>query len=368
MKQPNYKIALIGDILSKGGAEKVQARLSFFFESKGIEIHHVIFNDDITYQYAGVLFNLGRLKSSSNGVLNKVVRIIALKKYLRKHRFDFIIDFRTKRNYRREEILTNYLYKSPYILSVHSFNINYYFPKNKAHAEKIFRKAYGIVGVSKAIAEKIKDEFSFKNVTTIYNPIDLPEIERLSEEALNIDAPYFLGIGRMKDNIKQFDQMIEAYGKSEAKKKGIKLVIIGDGPDKNSLQSLVKESNLEQYVNLVPFTNNPYPYYKCALATLLTSKFEGFPNTLIESLAVGTPVVSYNCKSGPDEIITHEYNGLLVQDQDIGAMTEAINKMSLQDEMYNNCKTNAKSSVELLSLDHIGEQWLKFMNLQDLQR
>ena len=83
IKQPHSKIALVGDMLGEGGAEKVQARLSFYFEQQGVEVHHIIVRDIVTYQYAGTLFNMGKLKNKSNGLFNKLKRLLALKKYLK---------------------------------------------------------------------------------------------------------------------------------------------------------------------------------------------------------------------------------------------------------------------------------------------
>ena len=65
MLQPKIKIALVGEMLSRGGAERVQARLSQYFEAAGIEIHHVVFIDEVTYSYAGAVLNLGKQKTLS---------------------------------------------------------------------------------------------------------------------------------------------------------------------------------------------------------------------------------------------------------------------------------------------------------------
>jgi N-acetylgalactosamine-N,N'-diacetylbacillosaminyl-diphospho-undecaprenol 4-alpha-N-acetylgalactosaminyltransferase len=354
MKQPRAKIALVGEILSRGGAEKVQARLSFFFEAQDIEVHHIIVRDEITYHYAGVMFNMGKLKNKSNGIFNKYKRFRALKDYLNENRFDFIVDFRVKNNFLQEYFIANKVYKSPYIMSIRSFETSYYFPKNLFLAKRIFRKAFGFVTVSKALEEKITKIYDCKNVKTIYNPIDISEISSLAKAPIDLDFRYFLGIGRMSDNIKQFDHLINAFNNSEAKTNGIKLILIGDGAFKNELEKLVKQIEIEDAVVFIPYTENPFPYYKNAIATVLTSKNEGFPNVLIESLAAGTPVISYDCESGPREIIDDRSNGLLVANQDISAITTAIDLMINDSDLYNNCKANAEKSISHLTLDKIG--------------
>ncbi len=362
IKQPPFKIALVGDMLSMGGAERVQARLSFFFEAQGIAVHHIIVRDMVTYPFAGTLFNMGKLKNKSNGLSNKISRLKALKTYLKEHQFDYIIDFRFKNNFFQEYLIANFLYKSDYVMSIRSFETKYYFPKNNFFAKHIYRKAYGLVTVSKALENKIREDYNYKNVCTIYNPTEREEIQRLASHNSPFDFTYILGVGRM-NAIKQWDHLIEAYAVSEAVPKKIKLVLLGEGNRKDDLQLLAKKLHVEEQVVFVDFKENPFPYLKHAYFTALTSKNEGFPNVLLESLACGTPVVAYNCESGPNEIIIHLQNGLLVENQNIQAMTLAINNMVLNKKLYDICKENTVSSVEKFEFETIGKAWLQFLNI-----
>ena len=139
----------------------------------------------------------------------------------------------------------------------------------------------------------------------------------------------------------------------------------GEGEDNEKLMAMTKARQMEDHVVFLPYQNNTSPLFENALFTVLTSKNEGFPNILIESLSCGTPVVAYDCKSGPSEIISHENNGLLVENQDINAMTEAIDTMISNSEVYQICKKNALESVERFDIETIGNQWLKFLNIPE---
>ena len=166
----------------------------------------------------------------------------------------------------------------------------------------------------------------------------------------------------MKNNVKQFDHLIECYSKSNLPNADIKLLIIGEGNKRATFEKLVLSLNLKDKVIFKGKIDNPFPFYKKALFSVLTSKNEGFPTVLLESLACQTPVVSYNCLSGPSEIITNQENGILVENQNKDKMIEAMNEMISNKQLYLHCKNNAKSSVDKFSIENIGNQWLQLFN------
>lgn len=155
---------------------------------------------------------------------------------------------------------------------------------------------------------------------TIYNPIDFENIEKLSEakeelplkERKLLDSEYICSVGRLDEGQKDFTTLIKAY--SNLVKKGMieeKLVIVGDGPHKNSLETLVKDLNVEKEVIFLGKKSNPYIWIKNSKLFILSSKYEGFPTVLIEALVLNVPTVSSNCLTGPKEILeTGKYGEL----------------------------------------------------------
>lgn len=358
-----YKIALIGYRLSDGGAEKVMAVLSFFFEKQGIEVHTIIVLDAVSYSYAGKLVNLGKMKNKTNGFSNKFSRFLFLKNYLKEHEFDFIIDFRFRIKPIQELLISKWLYKTNTIFTVHSYLINHYMPNWSVLTRYMYGNCYKVVSVSNQSKELIARKHQLKNAITIYNPIDIEEIVRKSEEPVSLNFKYIIGIGQMETNIKQFDKLIEAYAHSTLPQKGIHLVLLGEGKRKNILLKLVKEKKLGDKVHFLGFKQNPFKYLKNAKFFVLSSLNEGLPNVLLESLACNTPVISFDCLTGPSEIIVNKENGLLVENQNGSKMTEAMNLFIEDEVLYQHCKQNALASVQSFSIENIGMQWLDVMKI-----
>jgi N-acetylgalactosamine-N,N'-diacetylbacillosaminyl-diphospho-undecaprenol 4-alpha-N-acetylgalactosaminyltransferase len=174
---------------------------------------------------------------------------------------------------------------------------------------------------------------------------------------------YILAVGNMENRVKQFDKLIYCYSKSDLVNKNIKLIILGEGIFRCELERYVREIKLEHLIEFKGKIDNPFPYYKNAYFTILSSKNEGFPNVLLESLACSTPVIAFDCLSGPTEIILNKENGLLVEDQNSDKLTKAMNLFVEDKELYSYCKENAFDSIQQFSLDNIGKQWLDLMQI-----
>lgn len=342
----NQKIALIGHTLGNSGVEKIHALLSIFFENQGIEVHNILIWDVISYDYSGSIKII-----QSTGELRKIIK---------KNKFDYIIDFRLRSDFFLELLMSRFLYPKNVVYTVHSGLIDYYFPKSSFLCKLIYGNQK-IVGVSKAIKEALLQRKISKKVDYIYNPVNLESINALKNDSIEeANTNYILAVGRL-NKIKQFDQLIIAYSKSILPKEGVKLLIIGTGTEEANYKALCSQLELENLVEFKGFLKNPFPYYKNAYCTVLCSRNEGFPNVLIESLACKTPVISFDCYTGPSEIIINGYNGLLVEDQNFGKLTESMNHLFIDKESYFNCKENALESVEQFSLEKIGNEWLDYL-------
>lgn len=355
------KVAIVSNSLEKGGAERFAAVLTFMLENSGFEVHSIIVNDAVDYSFTGHLFNLEKESSSSFSFYRKIKKGILLRRYLIKNNIEIVIDSRS-RNVLLRELITRFIYRNSKIYYiVHSYNFKNYFPASKFWTRMIYQNVEALICVSKAIEEKVNQLFDLKNTTTIYNPYFVANEELLKVSETHKVILYF---GRFDEKVKNFSLLLEAFSQSEIFLKGYKLHLMGDGKDLNFIQQKIKIFNLDNYVQILPFKQDPFVEVKEAKFTILTSNYEGFPMSIVESLALGTPVISVDCNSGPREIIQNEFNGLLVENHNSKNLTEAINRFADDDKLYDFCKKNAAESVKHLSLKNISEQWKNLLTNQ----
>ena len=171
------------------------------------------------------------------------------------------------------------------------------------------------VAVSKGVeTDFIKVFGSESRITTIYNPIDVDQVISTANEYVpEIEGPYIVNVGKFKRQ-KRHDILIEAYAKANVQEK---LVLVGTGELLESSKKLVKSLGIEDKVIFTGFKKNPYPYIKHAKLMVVSSDFEGFSIAILEALALGTPIISTDCPSGPREVLRLHH---LVPVQDVDAL------------------------------------------------
>ncbi|GIZ10485.1 glycosyltransferase [Flavobacterium sp. UMI-01] len=355
------KILIVLQSLANGGAERSGGLLSVLLSNLGFDVHIVTVLDGVEFEYKGELLNLGILKKKNDTLFGRLQRLLVLRSYLKENNFDWIIDNRPRNSSFTEFIISRYIYNPKKVIYVvRSFNISNYFPQISFIAKIIYREAPSIIGVSNEIKEAIIEKYGYQNVRSIYNPFDKELILSHSNE-YKVKGNFILAYGRIDDEVKNYSLLIDAYSKSILSSYKIDLLILGDGKDLEKLIQKVKTLNLSDRIKFVNKLSNPFPYVKKAIFTVLTSKYEGFPRVIVESLAIGTPVISVDCKSGPKEIISNKINGLLVENNSEDELAKAMNLFIEDKDLYQKCKKNASLSVNHLTLESITEKWKEIL-------
>lgn len=197
-------------------------------------------------------------------------------------------------------------------------------------AHYLYPFADRIVAVSKGTALDLAKVIRIdpKTIACIYNPLVSDGLIAQSKEP--VDHPWFagdgppvvIGVGRLEPQ-KNFSLLIRAFAKARARMPA-RLVILGNGSERQMLEDLVAELGLQEDVALLGFVPNPHAYVAKADLMVLSSDFESLANVVIEALAVGTPVIATDCPSGPAEALNHGACGTLVPVGDVDRMSTAM--------------------------------------------
>ena len=194
----------------------------------------------------------------------------------------------------------------------------------------VYPQADLMVAVSKGVADDVSSclGLSRERIASIYNPILTDQIK--DQSILPVFHPWFdtgkipiiLGVGRLVP-AKDFPTLLKAFAHIRATRPA-RLVILGEGRERQILENLAINLEIASDFSLPGFKANPYAYMSRATVFVLSSLLEGLPNALIEALACGCPVVSTNCRSGPQEILANGAFGSLVPVGDERALAKAI--------------------------------------------
>lgn len=249
-------------------------------------------------------------------------------------------------------------------LSVHSASQKSLERWSPLSVKLLYPWADEVIAVSHGVATDLHQVtgFPLDKIKVIYNPVITPKQLEMSLEPLEHpwfaqgQPPVILGVGRLNQQ-KDFPTLIKAFAQV-LKAKPARLMILGDGKEKNQLQQLIKDLKLENEVCLLGLVNNPYNYMKRATVFVLSSLWEGLPTVLIEAMAMGTPVVSTNCPSGPAEVLDNGKYGDLVPLGDSQAIADSILQI-----LAGKIKKVDSHWLEQFSLDSAVDQYLKILNI-----
>jgi GalNAc-alpha-(1->4)-GalNAc-alpha-(1->3)-diNAcBac-PP-undecaprenol alpha-1,4-N-acetyl-D-galactosaminyltransferase len=194
-------------------------------------------------------------------------------------------------------------------------------------------------------------------IRVIPNPVIRPsEIEKHYGHANTKSDKVVLAMGRLEPQ-KGFDLLIQAFSKIAAKHPDYTLEIWGEGQERAKLESMIADMQLKGRVNLPGVTKTPYEKMRQARVFVLSSRYEGFPNVLCEAMACGMPVISFNCHSGPSEIIRDGIDGILASPEDIDALADAMDRLLSEESERLRVAVHATEITERFGVDKIMDQW-----------
>jgi glycosyltransferase involved in cell wall biosynthesis len=279
------------------GVEKSYLDLALLLQRAGVDVHLILREDEIVFD-TEALEHLYILKGSSDEERAKDLGNL-LQKLMRQRRIDLLLSTNT-------DFIKRSGFSHPAIW--YSVNMSWGYRLLKAVRLKRYfqlRKAYygkKIVAVSEGVRHDLLHLLRIKpkRVEVIYDPYDFEAIRRLAKERVDLPVSnYIVHVGAF-DRVKRHDILLKAFAKLP---EDLHLLLIGEGREEPKIRRLCEKLSLQKRVHFMGWQENPYPFIKHARATVLSSESEALPRVLIESLIIGTQVVSSDCRFGPAEIV-----------------------------------------------------------------
>lgn len=358
------KILFVIPSMQQGGAERVVSIMANHWTNKGYNISIMTFDNVESYYTLEKEVSLYSLHSAKNSfgafnfIVNNILRTVNYFKCIRKIKPDIIISFTGNANVYC--ILYNRVLKIPLIIAQRT---NPRFNTLPAIINKlprhIYKRADAIV-VQTAETLKIYRDLDFRlpgKASVIFNPLSktsYPDTNNVLRQKK------VLAVGRLYNYDKHFNRLITIF--SNINSDGWVLEIAGDGPDHQMLQGIIDNNKLGDKVKLLGGVKDLVSLYQEAKIFVLTSQYEGFPNSLCEAMANGCACISYDCATGPSEIIKHGHNGLLIENQNETAFATALAGLMNDEPAIHKFSVASTGIRQQLDEDKIMEQWDSLIN------
>jgi glycosyltransferase involved in cell wall biosynthesis len=325
------KISLFLPSLEGGGAERAFVQLANEFAASGFSVDFALASARGPYLQA-LSTSVRVIDFHAAGVLRSLPKLVG---YLKRERPDVLMSGLDHTNV--VAILAQFLSGSGTrcVVSARSVPTGMYRDDRTLAGwatlrlmKAVYRFADGVIANSNAVASDIAGFVPKSKLKTIYNPVDLAGVERRGN--VSVDHPWcaagappiVLSVGSLIP-VKDFATLVRAFAIVKSKR-DCRLVILGEGPERKQLESLVGVLDLRRDVLLPGFADNPYAWMRHARVFVSSSLTEGCPNALMEALACGTPVVSTDCIGGSAEVLEGGKWGRLVPVGKPDAMAAAI--------------------------------------------
>ena len=352
--------------LSGGGAERVVSYLVTYCIENKIDVHLILMNTNVTYDFPKSLqiHYIEKSNNEENGALKALkIPILAYKyaKLVNQLKLTHSLSFLTRPSFINiiSRFLTNFKYKV--ITNERAFpSLQYSYKSfqstfNKTLIKFLYKKSDMVISNSYGNANDLLDNFEVpsKKMRVIHNPIDLDKINNIQPIESFFDDGKFniITLGRL-DIGKNHIMLIKALHKLQ--NPIIRIYIFGAGDMQAELERLIEKINIKNQVFLMGFDSNPYQYLKAADLFIFGSNHEGFPNVLLEAMACGLPILTTNCQSGPSEIMELKTvkNDLMITDYGILVPIKNVDLMAkgisyfLENKTYlETCKINSKNRI-----------------------
>lgn len=351
-----YKLCFVISSLRSGGAERVVATLAnSFIQNEKFKVSIITVNEALPFYKLSENIELISLNVLNDkiSIVNTKNRIVKLIKAFKKVKPSVIISFNAVTSC--EAIIAARYSKVPIIISERAN------PKTSANSFYWRALRRFTFPLSNHLVCQTKASLAYyswmKNKSVIHNPVVIPDVGVMSKEKI------VLGVGSLI-HIKGFDLLIDAFVRvlNSSKDKSWKLMILGEGSERQNLEKKIRNSNYEDNILLPGKVTNISYYYSISSIFVLSSRSEGMPNVLLEAMSFGIPSLAFDCEYGPSEILENEKFGLLAENGNVEDLSRKL-KLLIDDALLRRDLVNkAIFRSRDYTIERVTESWLEVIN------
>ena len=386
----NKKIIFFIPTLAGGGAERVVSELSCNLPDH-VKQYIVVFEDKVSYPHKSEIISLGVSDRTTTNLAVKffqiVERFIRFRRVVKTIKPDVVLSFLQANiinvmvgmsfpKRRHKAILSERTATS----KIELITKGLYGMINRSVMRFFYNRADKIIAVSEEIKRDLAGKFgiSASGIEVIYNPVDSRKLNDMAAE--DVGHPWFKEqipiistVGRLFPQKNQKD-LISALAELR-KSVDCRLVMIGEGELENDLKLLAASLNLENYVLFLGFQENPFKYVARSTIFTLPSLFEGFPNAMVEAMAVGCPVIASDCPTGPREILApgsaadagedplYARYGVLFRVGDVAAMVQGMKRLLTDRQLRSEYSRLGKERIVDFAVEKITDKYMGLLKI-----
>lgn len=331
--------------LSGGGAERVASNLLPYI-SRHFDVTLALLENRLTYpvpENVRLETFSGPLESQTAHISRIPYHVFSLARLVRKYNTRIVLSFMEQAN--MLNLLTAFITHHKTVISQRVVPKRQYTNKGilgrlilKASL-LLYPKADQVEAVSEGIRNTLISDYGLDHgkLNVIPNPVNIENLSHQAKAPLppNIPDKFLLHVGRMNLAHKGQDVLLKAFHLLRRKYTDLALVFVGDGPDRDRIIRQIDSLSLNDATILTGWQDNVACFMARARVFILSSRYEGWPNVLVEAMACGCPVVATDCDTGPREILGDNEHGLLVNVNDYEAMALETEKLLFDPEMRN---------------------------------
>lgn len=363
------RLTLVISSLGGGGAERVMTAMANYWASQGREVTLITYSpSEDFYELAAAVrrVRLNLLAPTRNlfhAGLKFVSRWWSLRRAIQASKPDVVLSFMDKTNVLT--LLACAGLRLRVAVAERTNPVHYTIPRAWSRLrDGLYRYASAVVVQTESLRTWADSRCDPARVHVIPNALDQARLSAMTEAVKASTDPCWEGrimaMGRMTQE-KGHDLLLAACAQVLSEFPRWRLEFIGDGPLRSALQA--QQWGISDQVAFHGQLAEPFGTLKTADIFVLPSRVEGFPNVLLEAMALGRACVSFNCPSGPSELIDHEVNGLLVPSEDVAALARAIRRLISQPQLRTQLGAQARESTTRFTERAVMRQWDKVLGL-----